>query len=210
MIKLPLYCSRGSIIILSGPVQAGKTTALINMLNEHRNQTLYVKHNTEKRYHPLKIVTHNGKEIDCKVLSSIEEIKSLLTVKIKIIAIDDSHFFGSSLIKTCLELREEGKIILLTIVDRDHTGTNYFNTNFLKLFGNPIKSYLDLEKEADIIIHLAANCSVCGQLAHRYKRIISGILGNDDPYIMIGGSDLYKPLCEKHFYEVCKTGLLPK
>lgn len=83
MIRLPLYCSKGSIIILSGPVQAGKTTALINMLNEHRNQTLFVKHNIEKRYHPLKIVTHNGKEIDCKVLSSIEEIKSLLTILLK-------------------------------------------------------------------------------------------------------------------------------
>ena len=203
--KFPFLIDKGKIIIISGPISSGKTTHFIRFVNSiKKKKRLVIKSIVDDRYSSEYIVSHDKSKLNSVKTQKLEDINPFIRKEIKLIAIDDAHFFGGELIDFCLKQRINNKIVLLTIVDKDHTGTDYDGDNYVKLSLNPDKTYRDLEKEGDIIIKLVAKCSICNSNAHRYKRIINNELAPDEPYIMVGGLEKYKPLCEKHFKEIIK------
>lgn len=205
-IKICFNVNFPSIIILSGPISAGKTTKLIDIIKCIKKNVLVIKSKIDNRYHHQNIVSHNGNEIQALVVDSLDDAHNYIDDNTDIIAVDDAHFFGEKIINFSLELKKKNQIVILALVDKDHTGKDYFGNNYV-ILGKNI-TYLDLEKHGDIVIKLTANCAVCNSTAHRYKRIIRGKLAKDEPYIMVGGLDIYKPLCQRHFNEVCKSKVL--
>jgi thymidine kinase len=176
----------GKIEVFWGPMFAGKTTSLIKRAKELESQGKKVnifKPVSDNRYGEDIICTHDKQVMKAYNIKSLEEIK---TDDADVIILDEFHFFPSSLLDCCKRWKENGKHIILAGLYFDHLGEPIKFNDFKK-------SSEDLKKIADEIHLLKSKCAVCGKEATMTERIV-----NSDNYFLVGGSEAYRPVCEKH------------
>jgi|SRR5437773_9340078 thymidine kinase len=109
----------GTTKIITGPMFAGKTTALIreyNNINPFR-KILVFKPQMDNRYSSSEIVSHNKKRIKAEIISHPSEIEDLLTPKINDIIIDELHFFPPDCYIYLEKLSKKGINITLAGLD---------------------------------------------------------------------------------------------
>lgn len=183
---------RPSIDIITGPMYCGKTTALIRKLiiyHELDMKVLYINSNKDNRSEDS-FSTHNctiGQiPFENKKVSSLVECD---VSKYDVIGIDEAQLF-SNLKSTVLEWAEKlNKIVIVAGLNGD------FQRN---AFGELI----ELLPFCDNITKLSPFCTECKNRRNDIRPAIFTKRKNSDKnVILIGGKNIYTPVCRKCFLE---------
>ena len=174
---------RGWIEVICGSMFSGKTEELIRRLRRAefaKQQIAIYKPDVDKRYHELKIVSHQGNEITSTPVRSASEILSLSGAA-EVIGIDEVQFFDDELPAVCAQLANKGVRIIAAGLDMDYTG---------KPFG-PVPQLMAI---AEYVTKVHAICLRCGSLAY-----VSHRKTKEDNLVVLGQVDNYEPLCRDCF-----------
>ncbi|KAG9129158.1 hypothetical protein Leryth_006450 [Lithospermum erythrorhizon] len=171
--------SRGEIHVIVGPMFAGKTTALLRRVRSESNlgrKVVVIKSSKDTRYAVNSVVTHDGTKFPCWALPNLSNFKHKF-------GIDEYH-------KPKFVYWDMGaggaNCIICSITE---TTNLYLRRNF--------GSVLDVVPLADTVTKLTARCEVCG------KKAIFTLRKIDDTQIeLVGGADIYMPVCRKHYVNV--------
>ncbi|GAA0170866.1 nucleotide kinase [Lithospermum erythrorhizon] len=183
--------SNGEIHVIIGPMFAGKTTALLRRVRFESNlgrKVVVIKSSKDTRYAVNSVVTHDGTKFPCWALPNLSNFKLKFGIdeyhKVDVIAIDEAQFFDDLYEFCCNAADIDGKIVVVAGLDGDYLRRN---------FG----SVLDVVPLADTVTKLTARCEVCG------KKAIFTLRKIDDTQIeLVGGADIYMPVCRKHYVNV--------
>lgn len=189
--------SIGYLSIVLGPMYGGKTTELLRKLNIYSEldmKVLYINTDLDTRKETDIFSTHNP------LLSNLGKIKGIKTKELKniislsekydVIGIDEAQLFTDlyEFVKQLVD--ESGKKVIVAGLSGDYNR---------KLFGN-VHSLIPL---CDELIKLNAYCKNCCKNnnnlvpAHFSKRINTV----EDSTILIGGANLYIPVCRKCYFQ---------
>lgn len=177
--------------LVLGPMFAGKSSFMIQKINELINsgiseqEILAINHSSDSRYDTGKICSHNGKKIDSITTNTLNSIFNKFANS-KYIFIDEGQFFSDLYIsiKNMINTFHQGKIIYISGLDGDYNQLPFKQSGIL-----------DLIPLAITIIKLTANCSNCNNKAPYTKRLIQS-----DQTILVGGADVYQPVCLYHLH----------
>lgn len=190
---------KGRLEVISGSMFSGKSEELIRRVrrSELANLTITVfKHRFDDRTSIEFISTHNGDTLKAIALENPDDIKQFITEETHIVAIDEVQFFDVSIVRTILDLVEDGKKVIAAGLDLDFRGVPF----------GPIPPLLAI---ADRITKLYAVCMTCGNDAHYSQRLIDGRAAKfDDPIVLIGAQDVYQARCRDCFI-IDKVGWKP-
>ncbi|MCO5547776.1 hypothetical protein L7F22_001228 [Adiantum nelumboides] len=179
----------GSIHLIVGPMFAGKTTALLERVEEEASagrKIALVKSDKDTRYGLTSIVSHDGRQMPCWAVPSLASFKSQIGeqeyAKLDVIGIDEAQFLKDLCSFCQIAADYEGKTLIVAGLDGD------FQRN---KFG----SILDLVPLADSIVKLSSHCELCGKPA-----LFTFRKTDDRSKEVIGGTDMYMPVCRQHYY----------
>lgn len=177
-----------SITVYYGPMFSGKTTRLQQIADKYPpDSVLTLKPVIDDRYSINCIVSHTGhsveakavKELSCKLFNSWKK-------NVRYVVIDEAHMFGDSLIPFILKARDYGIHVHIAAVDKVFDGSDF----------GVISKVIKL---ADWSFYKQGTC---GNVNCANKSVYSHLKAspNDkDTTIIVGGSDLYEPLCADCF-----------
>src|SRR5215216_5311455 len=101
---------RGWIEIICGSMFSGKTEELIRRLKRAqfaKQKVEIFKPSVDNRYHELKVVSHEGREIHSTPVPSSSNIL-LLVADAAVVGIDEVQFFDDELPNVCKQLADRG------------------------------------------------------------------------------------------------------
>lgn len=178
----------GAIHIITGPMFAGKTTALLKRITTEADagrRVSLVKSDKDNRYAVSAVVSHDGVQMPCVAVPTLAAFRKHVGEEeyrqIDVIGIDEAQFFDD-LLDFCQTAADvDNKKIIVAGLDGD----------FLRRrFG----SALDLIPLADSVTKLHARCELCNQPApFTFRKTV------DTRTEIIGGADVYMPVCRHHF-----------
>jgi thymidine kinase len=187
-----LYSKSNYLKVIIGPMFSSKSTHLLEEINTYKhitNKIICVNHNSDVDRYSIKesvIKTHNTTShisFMCNNLSEMYKIKEYNDAEVVII--DEGQFFSDLYIFIENELKNiNKKVFIVAGLSGDIN---------LK----PIGEILQLIPLANEIKQLSAFCVDCndGTLANFTKR-----KGTTKETILVGGTDLYKPVCRFHYH----------
>ncbi|KAK4358881.1 hypothetical protein RND71_021110 [Anisodus tanguticus] len=182
------FCRVGEIHVIVGPMFAGKTTALLRRVNLESNDgrnVVMIKSSKDTRYAVDAVVTHDGTKFPCWSLPDLSSFKHRFGVdayeKVDVIGIDEAQFFGDLYEFCCNAADLDGKTVIVAGLDGDY---------LRKSFG----SVLDIIPLADTVTKLTARCELCSRKAFFTFRKTREIETE-----LIGGADMYMPVCRQHY-----------
>lgn len=187
--------SQGSLEVIYGPMYAGKTTKLIDLLKEAEGKgkkVIAFKHTFDTRYTTNKLTTHDRKDFPAAPISSesadiLKIIKFIETSKADVIGIDEIQFFPKLILQVISMLVENDKRVIVAGLDLD------FRQESFGIMPQVLNGASKQHK-------LTANCAVCSSTAPYSQRLINGhAAAYDDPVVMPGAKDLYEPRCGNCF-----------
>ncbi|KAK8588544.1 hypothetical protein V6N13_087453 [Hibiscus sabdariffa] len=178
----------GEIHVFIGPMFAGKTTSLLRRIKSESNNgrnVAMIKSSKDTRYAINSVVTHDGVKFPCWALPDLTSFRQKIGEdayeKLDVIGIDEAQFFEDLYDFCCKAADMDGKTIILAGLDGDY---------LRKSFG----SVLDIIPLADTVTKLTARCEVCGKKAFFTFRKTAATETE-----LIGGADVYMPLCRQHY-----------
>ncbi|MDA0213767.1 MAG: thymidine kinase [Planctomycetota bacterium] len=179
----------GRLEIICGPMFSGKTTELIRRIEEARNfgfTTRAIKPTTDTRYSALDLVTHTGQRIQASAAMNAAEILAIakefpIEARMKVIAIDEAHFFAADLSQVCVTLLSWDFRVIVVGLEFDHRGDVF----------DPFPTLFNISHN---ITRLVGLCAVCGCDAIHTQRMI-----DSKERIVVGGVGDYEPRCVKCF-----------
>jgi thymidine kinase len=181
---------KGRLEVISGSMFSGKSEELIRRVRRAELaylKTSVFKHSFDDRMSVNSIDTHNGDKLNAISIKDPEEIKKNITEETQIVAIDEVQFFKPEIVRTILDLVEDGKKVIAAGLDLDFRGVPF----------GPIPPLLAI---ADRITKLYAVCMTCGNDAHYSQRLINGRAAKfNDPIVLIGAQDVYQARCRDCF-----------
>lgn len=173
------HAKSGWIEVICGSMFSGKTEELIRRLKRAELAKLKVeifKPVIDTRYHEIKVVSHEGREIISSPVNHSSAIL-LLSKDAKVVGIDEAQFFDEGLTEVCQQLANDGKRVIVAGLDLDY-------------LGRPFGCMPQLMAVAEYVTKVHAICVDCGQLAYvSYRKISSNKL------VQLGETDTYMPLC---------------
>ena len=183
--------SRGHIELIIGPMFSGKSTELMRRIKRHmiaKRDCIVVKYFKDKRYSEGDMATHDRQLLKASSTETLDTIyESLLTHDV--IGIDEGQFFpdvsnavsDSQVVEVSDKLAEKGKVVIISALD----GT------FQK---KPFGRILELIPLCEQVNKLTAVCVGCGKDASFSQRLTC-----EKTVELIGGADLYRPVCRTCF-----------
>ena len=181
---------KGRLEVVSGSMFSGKSEELIRRVRRAELANLKItvfKHRVDDRVAIDFITTHSGDKLKAIALDKPEDMKLFVNEETQIVAIDEVQFFSVDIIRTILELVEEGKKVVVAGLDLDFRGVPF----------GPIPSLMAI---ADRVTKLFAVCMTCGNDAHYSQRLIDGRAAKfADPIVLIGAQDVYQARCRDCF-----------
>jgi thymidine kinase len=179
----------GWIEVICGSMFSGKTEELIRRLKRARiakQKVEIYKPVIDTRYHEEDVVSHDANSIRSTPVESSSQIL-LMANDFDVIGIDEAQFFDEELSAVCNVLANNGVRVIVAGLDMDYLG---------KPFG-PIPALL---ATAEYVTKVHAICPHCGDLANYSHRMV-----DQDGQVMLGETDVYEPLCRRHFIEKQKN-----
>ena len=184
--------------LVMGPMFAGKTTNLINKVNElvqngvPLNDILLVNHSRDTRYDIGKICSHDGLVIDSYSMENLYQLDMTAPNDCfpnkKYLFIDEGQFF-TDLYDTVLNImklfKKEKRNLAIYVFGLDGDFQQKPFTNGSRL--------LELIPYCNSITKLQSRCYICKSPAPFSKRLISSNL-----QILVGGTNIYQPSCFEH------------
>ena len=180
--------------IVIGPMFSGKSTYLINKIEEAKNENkkiLVINHSIDKRYNENKITNHNKISVGCISLNLLNNIfkycedNNINLNEIDNMFVDEAQFF-SDLKTTILIIMKDYPHINITCVglDGDYKQEPFNDGQLLNLipYSTSVKKLL-------------SNCYKCKCLAAFTKRM-DNICSKEQ--ILVGSSESYYPACYIH------------
>lgn len=179
-----LFYIYSMIEVICGPMFSGKTDELLRRLNRLKYAKvdfLLFKPKLDDRFDDIKVVSHDGRNIESIPVKYAEQIQSVITGNptIQVIAIDEIQFLDShAMVDTIKNFDSQHTRIILAGLDMDYNGTAF----------NMMKEILPI---ADKITKLTAVCLKCGQDAKMSYKAPS----ENTEIVEIGGSEMYEARC---------------
>jgi len=171
---------KAEIKVYSGPMFAGKTTALINEYNANKN-SIAIRPSYDTRWSELS--SHDGIKIPSIQVKTIADLEGILTSNphITTLLFDEIHFFDEPMF--------EGNILDFIIQIKNREISSYVFGLDYDWRGNPFKLTDDLINISDKNIKLSGSCS-CGKPSVRtQKKVLS------ESIFDIGAENMYLPSC---------------
>lgn len=178
--------SYAKIILIGGPMFAGKTTCLINILKEYESpekkvRALAIKFRGDTRYSSDLMCTHDKATHSATSVGDLSEIKEEALEEADVIVIDEGQFFPD-LREWCLEFSSKGKTVIVGALISDFMGNMF----------EEIRKFIPICDETKM---LTARCE-CGRDATMTKR-----KSGEGELIVIGGADKYEAVCKMCFFK---------
>lgn len=174
---------RGWIEVICGSMFSGKTEELIRRLKRAqfaRQKVEIFKPAVDTRYDEVKVVSHQGNEIQSTPVPSSSNIL-LLASDTAVVGIDEAQFFDAELPNVCRQLADRGIRVIVAGLDMDYKG-------------NPFGPMPQLLACAEYVTKVHAICVDCGQLAYVSHRTVE-----NKNLLFLGETESYKPLCRQCF-----------
>lgn len=176
-----------SLELIIGPMFSGKSTKLIHKIQLARSiykKVIVIKPSIETRYGEDKIFSHSLQSEICLSSSYLQTFDNDIHL-FDLIVIDEGQFFPDLKKYVLKWVETDKKNVLVGGLDGDSER-------------NPFGQILDLIPYSDKVKKLSSYCKLCnnGTLAIFTKRLIP-----HDEQIQVGGSNIYMPLCRKHYLE---------
>jgi thymidine kinase len=131
--------------------------------------------------------THDGAKLHSKegsiktmAANSLGQLQGMMA-PFSVIAVDEGQFFPD-VVEVCDALANSGKIVVVSALD----GT---------FERQPFNNILNLIPMAESVVKITAVCKICFRDAHFSKRITA-----DTRVEVIGGADMYIPVCRDCFH----------
>lgn len=146
----------GNITVITGPMFAGKTSALFSHLRRHmiaKDDPVLFKTHTDIRYSKTEVATHDKQVLPATVVPSDRSSYDIILEMSKgkrVICFDEVQFFLKevNMPKLVEQLANQGKLLYMTLLNRDFKGEPFENASGL----------LEL---ADTVESLKAICTKC-------------------------------------------------
>lgn len=164
--------------LILGCMFSGKTTELISRVGRFPSETvLAIKHEIDTRFGGGAIVTHGGKAISAVAVAGAREILERTGDSVRVVAIDEGHFFDAELIGVIKRLNARGVSVVVASLEPDS-------------WGRPFPINDSLRKSSDECVVKTALCGRCGATADRTQRLTPIVGGN-----MVVDPSHYEPRC---------------
>ena len=167
-----------------GPMFAGKTSELMRKIKRHRlagKKCVVINFLNDNRYSlEDKIVSHDQISISAIKCIKLEDIPNDVIEASEVIGIDEGQFFPD-LCSKANKWANSGKVVLIAALDCTYQM-------------KPFNHVTDLLAISENVTKLTAVCMDCGKDAAFTKRTT-----RDSQIQLIGGLDMYKPVCRKCF-----------
>lgn len=181
-----------SIDLIVGPMFSGKTKELLHRIRllemNPANRVVCITHTDDERYSRRgEIVSHNGDShpaIPLNVLVPFVSDERYRTATH--IIIEESQFFPDLFPFATRAADAHQKQIICAGLDGDFKR-------------EPFGQVIDLVPHCDSIIKLRANCSKCSEA--RTAIFTARMRGHGSDQVYIGGKEVYRPFCRRHFIE---------
>src|SRR3954453_23492352 len=118
---------RGWIEVICGSMFSGKTEELIRRLKRAIIANLKVeifKPALDKRFHEIKIASHDGNEFHSTPVENSRNIL-LLSANANVVGIDEAQFFDPGIINVCETLALKGIRVIAAGLDMDYLGNPF-------------------------------------------------------------------------------------
>ena len=180
-----MFVEGGKIKLIIGPMFSGKSTMLTDTVRKFvykGMKTVLVNFAADKRYDKEgKIVTHEQIKYNALSCYQLQDNFTEL-MKYDVIGIDEGQFFPD-LVEVSETLCKNGKIVVVSAL----------SGNFKM---EPFENVSKLISKADKIKLLKAYCYFCHKRAGFSLRTV-----RNDKEILIGASDMYRPVCKACYYK---------
>ena len=180
-----MFVEGGKIKLIIGPMFSGKSTMLTDTVRKFvykGMKTVLVNFAADKRYDKEgKIVTHEQVKYNALSCYQLQDNFTEL-MKYDVIGIDEGQFFPD-LVEVSETLCRNGKIVVVSAL----------SGNFKM---EPFDNVSKLISKADKIKLLKAYCYFCHKRAGFSLRTV-----RNDKEILIGASDMYRPVCKACYYK---------
>jgi thymidine kinase len=183
-------------------MNAGKSTSMLqtnhNYIETGLETMIFIPNETESSS-KSKVVSRIGLEAQAvsanKNLNFLKYIKKNKTSKLSCILIDEAQFLSKDQVKQLSEVADKFNLPVLCYgIRTDFRGELFEGSSTLLAL-------------ADNLIELKTICSLCARKATMVVRLDSkGNVLKKGSQIKIGGNDIYKVVCRKHFRKL--TGLI--
>lgn len=173
----------GSLTLIIGPMYAGKTTKLLDLIKVNKHKSLLIfNHESDTRYNKSSITTHDNKSEECIPIKKVASIleNELLNTR-QHIFIDEGQFFDD-LYDNVLKLVNMGKDVYISGLDGDFKQEPFGNGDILKLIPH-----------SDEFYKLTSKCYYCKNSAPFTKRLC-----DSKEQVIVGSTSIYQPVCRQH------------
>lgn len=176
---------RAPLLVICGPMFAGKTTELqrrIALAQATGERVLVVKPARDTRYGESEIVTHTGVRVPARPVATLDEIVDEIVGEIvDFIAIDEIHFFASDAVAPIEALLARGTRVAVAGCDIDH-------------FGDVFAPFDALIPRASEVARIYGVCHRCGAPSTHSERLVA-----TTERIIVGGVKEFIATCPSCF-----------
>jgi thymidine kinase len=174
----------GWIEIICGPMFSGKSEELIRRLRRAqiaRKRVQVFKPALDDRYSGDEIVSHADRRMASAAVAGSAEVLAQIDWRTQVVGIDESNFFGPSLVEVAQQLADAGKQVIVAGLDTDYLGRPFSPMPELLCLGESITKTL-------------AICVRCGNPAKHTQRLVES-----DDLIVVGAAGMYEARCRRCF-----------
>lgn len=177
-----------SLTIIAGPMFSGKSTRVLSLISQYASigtPVLVIKHADDTRYRRNEIATHDGQHAPCIAVRDLDDLVAEDLIRFRVIILDEAQFFRR-LVPFCEWIVDTfGKHLYLVGLDGDSNR-------------RPFGELLDCIPLADRVERLTAFCRRCANgtpAPFTYR-----CSGPHDQQVIVGGQDMYMPLCRECYH----------
>ena len=176
---------RCGLVLVVGPMFAGKTTALLECLARAEQKGLRVlalKPSTDVSVRGGAIGSHRGQTAPCHLIppGEVTEIRDLLVREDpQAIFVDEGQFFAPETVEVLLEASVTRLVLIAGLVE-DFLGQDF----------GPLPAIIRAGR-ATQVRRLTATCASCRAPASHSQRLVAS-----RDQVLVGGADQYEPRCD--------------
>ena len=176
----------GVIESIFGPMFSGKTSELMRRIKRHRlamKKCLVINYLGDSRYLTSNtVVSHDLISIPAIKVNRLSEIDQAMIADKEVIGVDEGQFF-EDLIEKTEEWANMGKVVIVAALDCTYQKKPFGRVTELLAISEDIKK-------------LSAVCMDCGKDASFTQRT-----AKSDSIELIGGIEMYKPVCRMCYHK---------